>query len=70
MKVTALMPVRDYHPEYLTKAVDSMTKLSKGDLNGLSFHVTGPSGYAADSGKAFSQGGSSGTRTICSLSSR
>jgi len=48
----------------ITKAVDAMTKLSKGDLNGLSFHVTGPGGYASDSGKAFSQGGALGMVTF------
>jgi putative drug exporter of the RND superfamily len=45
------------------KAVDAMTKIGEQNAEGLGFHVTGPSGYASDSMKAFSGGGSLGTIT-------
>ncbi|MFE3794523.1 MMPL family transporter [Nocardia tengchongensis] len=42
----------------LGKSVDRMIELAKHDDQGLSVHVTGAGGYAADSGKVFTQGGS------------
>ena len=40
------------------KVVDSMTKVGEANANGLAFHVTGAAGYASDSIKGFSGGGS------------
>lgn len=40
-----------------TKAVDKMVDIAKKDANGLDVHVTGQGGYAADSGKIFTQSG-------------
>lgn len=42
----------------LGKSVDRMLELARHDSGGLSVHVTGAGGYAADSGKVFTQGGS------------
>ncbi|MGW3497560.1 MMPL family transporter [Streptomyces sp. NPDC001020] len=45
------------------KAVDDMKDVGKKNADGLGFHVTGMGGYAADSTKAFSSGGSLTTIT-------
>ncbi|MFI5933936.1 MMPL family transporter [Actinoplanes sp. NPDC051494] len=42
----------------LGKVVDAMTEVGQAGSNGLSFHVTGAAGYASDSIKGFSGGGS------------
>ncbi|MBM2623740.1 MMPL family transporter [Actinoplanes sp. LDG1-06] len=42
----------------LGKVVDSMTDIGTADADGLGFHVTGAAGYASDSIKGFSSGGS------------
>ncbi|WP_243773625.1 MMPL family transporter [Actinomadura barringtoniae] len=46
-----------------TKAVDKMLDIAKGNSGGLGVHVTGMGGYAADSGKIFTQGNSLGLIT-------
>lgn len=47
-----------------TKAVDKMIDVGKADAHGLGMHVTGQGGYAADSGKIFTQGNSLGLITF------
>lgn len=43
----------------ISKTVDAITAIADKNANGLGVHVTGPGGYAADSGKIFSSGGTS-----------
>lgn len=49
--------------EGIGTVVDAMTEVGKKNADGLGFHVAGPSGYAADSIKAFSGGGALTTIT-------
>ncbi|MGW7366057.1 MMPL family transporter [Streptomyces sp. NPDC054841] len=49
--------------EGIGKVVDDMTEVGEKNADGLGFHVTGPAGYASDSIKAFSGGGSLTTIT-------
>ncbi|MFE9563183.1 MMPL family transporter [Streptomyces sp. NPDC006487] len=49
--------------EGIGAVVDAMTEVGKENAGGLGFHVAGPSGYAADSIKAFSGGGALTTIT-------
>ncbi|GAB3670795.1 MMPL family transporter [Actinocorallia lasiicapitis] len=46
------------------KTVDGMVAIAEKDANGLGTHVTGPAGYAADSGKIFSSMGLLGAITF------
>ena len=43
----------------ISKTVDAITAIADKNAGGLGVHVTGPGGYAADSGKIFSNGGTS-----------
>jgi len=47
-----------------TVAVDKMIEIADKNSAGLSVHITGPGGYAADSGKAFSSNSSLGLITF------
>lgn len=49
--------------EGIGTVVDAMTEVGEKNADGLGFHVAGPSGYAADSIKAFSGGGALTTIT-------
>lgn len=49
--------------EGIGTVVDAMTEVGKKNADGLGFHIAGPSGYAADSIKAFSGGGALTTIT-------